>query len=103
MPNKNGEEKDFTENESLPALFVDAIRVAPREDGVLLVQFGAQLPSGPKEQVRIMIHASFTKRMIDVFCKSCNYFPEDPDAATKKAPKKKSRKVLSKESFENLS
>jgi hypothetical protein len=67
-------------NNALSTVFVDNLTVSTRSDGMNLVRFTAALPEGFKEEARLVIPTENLKRMLEVLCEQCNYFP------TKKKP-----------------
>ena len=81
----------FILNNQLPALFVDSLVSDVRDDNVHLLRFGARLPEGLYEQVRLIIQAQDLRNVIDGLCQQSNYYPIKPPAA-KRTVKKKSSK-----------
>lgn len=83
MPDKDKKEvAEFLVNNALSTVFVDNLMVATRSDGLNLVRFTTSLPGGLKEEARMIIPMESLKRMLEVLCKQCNYFP------VKQKPKK---------------
>jgi len=74
-------------NENLPTLFVDNLVISARSDGLNLVRFTTSLPEGLKEEARLLIPMENLKRMLDVLCKQCNYFPVKPKPRGKSSRK----------------
>jgi len=84
MPDKGKKEAPgILVNNVLATVFVDNLVVATRSDGLNLVRFTTSLPEGLKEEARMIIPMETLKRMLDVLCKQCDYFP------VKRQPKKK--------------
>ena len=75
-------------NEALPTVFVDNLMISTRSDGLNYLRFSTALPEGSKEEARMMIPMENLKRMIDVLCKQCDYFPTKPKAKGKSSNKK---------------
>ena len=65
-------------NENLPTVFVDNLVIATRSDGLNFLRFATALPEGLKEEARMLIPTESLKRMLDVLCKQCDYFPVKP-------------------------
>lgn len=84
MPDKDKKEvAGIPVNDALSTVFVDNLMVATRSDSLNLVRFTTSLPDGLKEEARMIIPMESLKRMLDVLCEQCNYFP------IKQKPKKK--------------
>lgn len=86
----DNKKKKITEirlNETLPTVFVDNLVIATRSDGLNLVRFTTSLPEGLKEEARMLIPMENLKRMLDVLCKQCNYFPVKPEPKGKSSRK----------------
>ena len=76
-------------NNALPTIFIDNLIASTRSDGLNYIRFTVGLPEGMKEEARMMIPADNLKRMLDVLCKQCDYFP------VKQVPKGKKDKLKS--------
>lgn len=81
--------KELQVNNSLSTLFVDGAFVTHRRDGASLIRLVAGLPEGNSEQARIMISDEHLHRIIDVLCRSINYYPKKSSDIKKKATKNK--------------
>jgi hypothetical protein len=69
----------FVENDELPVLFADTLRLSKRGDGMLLAQFAAGMPGGFREQTRLVFTAAAAKAIIDVLCEVSNHYPTKQD------------------------
>jgi hypothetical protein len=68
MPSANKEiDEKFKNNENLPLVFADIIRVSQRNDGMCLLQFAAATPStGFTEQTRVIVPGHAIKGLIQI-------------------------------------
>lgn len=79
MPdNKKKKILEIRINETLATVFVDNLMISTRTDGLNYLRFCTALPEGLKEEARMMIPMENLKRMIDILCNQCNYFPAKP-------------------------
>ena len=83
-------EIEFVNNEALPTLFVDSLIMNIRSDDYCLLRLMTVLPEGMTEQSRVIIPKYKLKKMIDLLCSQCDYFPNKPKARLKAKIKKKS-------------
>ena len=87
--NKRKKIPEIPLNETLATVFVDNLMISARSDGLNYLRFSTALPEGLNEEARMMVPMENLKRMIDVLCKQCNYFPVKPKP-TGKNPRKAS-------------
>ena len=85
--NKKKKIPEIPINETLPTVFVDNLMISARSDGLNYLRFSTALPEGLKEEARMMVPMENLKRMIDVLCKQCNYFPVKPKPTGKNSRK----------------
>jgi len=79
MPTRNkATPKKTYINNDLPILYVDSVNTAHREDGISYLSFTTNTPDLVVEQVRLMIGDDHLHPIIDVLCRSTDYFPEKP-------------------------
>jgi len=74
-------------NDTLPLVFVDAIRTGHRKDGLTYMSLATQLPEYLIEQVRLVIPDESLYLIIDELCKTTNYFPQKPSQKTRRPSK----------------
>ena len=74
---KNSSLKQIINND-LPILYVDGATTGHREDSINYVSFTLNIPDYTIEQVRLMIADKHLAGIIDVLCRTINYFPEKP-------------------------
>ncbi|MCK4548379.1 MAG: hypothetical protein KAW17_13165 [Candidatus Eisenbacteria sp.] len=75
-------------NEALPTVLVDNLTVSPRSDGLYLMHFTTSFPDRSlKEEARLVVPRDSLKRMLDVLCRICDYYPTKPKSKAKKRPK----------------
>lgn len=81
MPNKKTTKMtsspNFITNPNLQSLWVDAFRVATRDDGIVAINFYASQPEGHAEQARIVSGLEPLKNLINTLCNSIDYYPAD--------------------------
>ncbi|MEA2039715.1 MAG: hypothetical protein U9N82_07755 [Thermodesulfobacteriota bacterium] len=85
--NKKKKIPEIPINETLPTVFVDNLMISTRSDGLNYLCFSTALPGGLKEEARMMVPMENLKRMIDVLCKQCDYFPAKPKPKGKSSRK----------------
>ena len=85
--NKKKKIPEIPLDETLSTVFVDNLMVSTRSDGLNYLRFSTALPEGLKEEARMMVPMGNLKRMIDVLCKQCNYFPVKPKPKSKSSRK----------------
>lgn len=60
-------DEKFKNNDNLPLVFADIIRVSQRNDGMCLLQFAAATPStGFTEQTRVIVPGNAIKGLIQI-------------------------------------
>ena len=62
-------------NGSLPTVLIDNLTITTRTDDLYFVRLSTSLPEGVNEQFRMMVPKESIRRMLDVLCKHCDYFP----------------------------
>lgn len=63
-----------------PTQFSDRVMVNRRSDGLFLLRWLFQMPEGQHvEGSRIVVAGDHLKRIVDVLCKLCQYYPTPPD------------------------
>ena len=79
MPTKNkAKPTEVYYNNTLPVVFVDAIMIGRRKDGLTYLSFATQLPDSIVEQVRLIVNDNSLYMIIDDLCRTAEYFPEKP-------------------------
>ncbi|MFA6309795.1 MAG: hypothetical protein WC677_08730 [Clostridia bacterium] len=60
-------------------IFADSMHLAIRSDNMYILSWVQDLPGDIKfEQSRIMVTGEHVKKIIDILCKSANYYPKQP-------------------------
>lgn len=60
----------------MPVLWCDATVFSLRDDGIGLMQFYAITPDASVEVARIQTSRQHVKNMVDLFCKTLDYYPD---------------------------
>ncbi len=89
MPDKKPQViSEVHSDETLQVAFIDNLGIAKRTDGMHYVRLMTSVPEGHKEQYRMMVPDQNLKRMLDVLCRHCDYFPVREKQKAKRKPKK---------------
>jgi len=98
MPEEKKEKKEkavpFMLNPLLPVVHFDHLTITARGDGLQFLRLSTALPEGIVEQARLLVQDARLRRMIDVLCRHCNYYPTQVEKTQDKA-KAKERKERS--------
>jgi hypothetical protein len=88
MPAKNKAKPiEVYRNDTLPIVFVDAIQIGRRKDGLIYLSFATQIPDYIMEQVRLVVNDESLHMMVDELCQITDYFPEKPAKKTRRPSK----------------
>lgn len=74
--NKPIKQLEVKYNESLPTIYCDSFELHKREDGMFLARFLTKVPEGIFEQSRVVLMKSDLNRIIDLFCRQADYYPQ---------------------------
>jgi len=77
-------------NHDLPTLYVDNCAVSHRGDGMNYLSFATNTPNTPVrvvEQARLIVDDDSLKEILDVMCRSVDYFPEKPTKKRRRSTK----------------
>jgi hypothetical protein len=65
----------IVQNNLLPNIWVDILRLAIRQDGICSLSFSTSMPSENVEQVRIMTGREHLKAFVGLICEKLDYYP----------------------------
>ncbi len=72
---KQAVSNELIENNNLHTCFVDSLRLATRNDSMVLLQLFSTMLNGNIEQSRSMMTSNFAKKLIDALALRCDYYP----------------------------
>ena len=72
---KQAVSNELIENNNLHTCFIDSLRLATRNDNMILLQLFSTMPSGSIEQSRSMMTSAFAKKLIDALALRADYYP----------------------------
>jgi hypothetical protein len=84
---------EVVDNDRLPPILVDTVMSNKRTDGMILLQFYANMPGILAEQGRFMGTTKAVEEIIDQLCTDLGHYPKEPAkkravTAKKRTPKK---------------
>ncbi len=83
VPTESKQAVERYSDPSLKTLWVDSFAVAIRKDSMVILSFASLLPDAPVaiEVARLATPVEHLKRMVDVACRSLNYYPAPADTS----------------------